>query len=119
MIRKESDRLGLRDRGTILSEGGRLGAWGHDRILADLREGETALGGLARLNPNQARDHTHARSSPSMAVHRISLFGAIVIVILAFLLVEVIGFFGLLILILAGLLFWYAFGPGARSTILT
>jgi hypothetical protein len=50
-----------------------------------------------------------------MAVHRISLAGAILILLLAFVFLVVIGPFGLLILILAALLFWYAFGPGARS----
>lgn len=47
-----------------------------------------------------------------MAVHRISLFGALVIVLVAVLLLFVIGPVGLLILLLAGVLIWYAFGPG-------
>ena len=50
-----------------------------------------------------------------MAAHQISLFAAIIIVLLAILLLFVIGPLGLLILILAGVLFWYAFGPGRSS----
>jgi hypothetical protein len=49
-----------------------------------------------------------------MAVHRISLFGAVVLIFLAILLLVVIGTFGLLLLIFAGILFWWAFGPGSR-----
>jgi hypothetical protein len=47
-----------------------------------------------------------------MAVHRISLFGALLIVLVALVLLFVIGPLGLLVLILAGVLLWYAFGPG-------
>ena len=47
-----------------------------------------------------------------MAVHRISLFGALVIVLLAILFLFLIGPLGLLILILAAVLLWYALGPG-------
>ncbi len=47
-----------------------------------------------------------------MAVHRISLFGALLIVLVAIVLLILIGPLGLLILILAGVLLWYAFGPG-------
>ncbi|MCI4345170.1 MAG: hypothetical protein L3K07_00220 [Thermoplasmata archaeon] len=47
-----------------------------------------------------------------MAVHQISLAGALVIILLAIVFLFVIGPFGLLILILAGVLLWYAFGPG-------
>jgi uncharacterized membrane protein YccC len=49
-----------------------------------------------------------------MAVHRIGLAGALVLVLLAILFLFVIGPFGLLILIVAAVLLWYAFGPGAR-----
>jgi hypothetical protein len=52
-----------------------------------------------------------------MGVHRISLVGAIVLLILAFVLVEIIGWFGLLVLILAAVLFWWAFGPGGRVVV--
>jgi hypothetical protein len=47
-----------------------------------------------------------------MAVHRISLFGALLIVLLALVLLFIIGPLGLLVLILAGVLLWYAFGSG-------
>ncbi len=47
-----------------------------------------------------------------MAPHQISLFAAVVIVLVAILLLFVIGPLGLLILVLAGVLLWYAFGPG-------
>jgi hypothetical protein len=50
-----------------------------------------------------------------MAVHTISLFGAIVLVVVAFLLLFVLGPFALLVLILAAILLYWAFGPGARS----
>ena len=42
------------------------------------------------------------------------MVGALAILFLAFLLLFVIGVFGLLLLIVAGVLLWYAFGPGAR-----
>jgi hypothetical protein len=47
-----------------------------------------------------------------MAVHRISLLGALLVVLVAIVLLVFIGPFGLLVLILAGVLLWYAFGPG-------
>ena len=49
-----------------------------------------------------------------MAVHRISLAGALLIVLLAIVFLFLIGPVGLLVLVLAGVLLWYAFGPGAR-----
>jgi hypothetical protein len=49
-----------------------------------------------------------------MAVHTPSLFGAIVLVIVAFLLLELIGLGGLLLLIVAVVLLYWAFGPGSR-----
>jgi hypothetical protein len=52
-----------------------------------------------------------------MAVHTISLFGAIVVVLLAVLFLVVLGPLGLLVLILAAVLFWYALGPGARGSV--
>ncbi|HTW40177.1 MAG TPA: hypothetical protein VMF04_04900 [Thermoplasmata archaeon] len=52
-----------------------------------------------------------------MAVHRISLVGAILLVLVAVLFLLLIGPLGLLLLILAVLLFWYAFGPGSRRTV--
>jgi hypothetical protein len=51
-----------------------------------------------------------------MAVHRISLFGALLLVLFAMLLLFVIGPFALLVLILAVILIWYAVGPGASGT---
>jgi hypothetical protein len=52
-----------------------------------------------------------------MAVHTISLFGAVVVVLFAILFLFVFGPLGLLVLILAAVLFWYAFGPGARGSV--
>jgi cbb3-type cytochrome oxidase subunit 3 len=52
-----------------------------------------------------------------MAVHKIGLGGAILLVLVAVLLLFVIGPFGLLVLILAVGLFWYAFGPGSRGSV--
>ncbi len=52
------------------------------------------------------------RVGSTMAVHRISLFGALLIILVAIVLLFLIGPFGLLILILAGVLLWYALGPG-------
>ena len=49
-----------------------------------------------------------------MAVHRISLAGALLIILLAIVFLFLIGPVGLFILIVAGVLLWYAFGPGAR-----
>lgn len=55
----------------------------------------------------------HASDAVIMAVHRISLVGALVILLLAILFLFLIGPLGLLILIVAAVLLWYAFGPGA------
>jgi hypothetical protein len=52
-----------------------------------------------------------------MAVHQISLFAAILLVLAAILFLFWIGPLGLLILILAVVLFWYAFGPGSRGAV--
>jgi hypothetical protein len=52
-----------------------------------------------------------------MAVHTISLFGALVLLLVAFLLLFVIGPVGLLLLIVVGVLFWWAFGPGGRVAV--
>jgi hypothetical protein len=49
-------------------------------------------------------------------VHTISLFGAIVIVLFAIIALFFFGPLVLLVLILAVVLFWYAFGPGARGS---
>jgi hypothetical protein len=52
-----------------------------------------------------------------MSVHRISLAGAVLILLVAIVLLFLVGPFALLILILAAVLFWYAFGPGNRTII--
>lgn len=52
-----------------------------------------------------------------MAVHTISLVGAVLIILLAILFLFLIGPLGLLLLILAAVLFWYAFGPGSRGAV--
>ena len=54
-----------------------------------------------------------------MAVHTISLAGALLLLLLAIVLLFLIGPLGLLVLIVVGVLFWYAFGPGARTMIST
>jgi hypothetical protein len=51
-------------------------------------------------------------------VHTISLGMALLLVLVAIVLLFIIGPLGLLILILAGVLLWYAFGPG-RSVVVT
>jgi hypothetical protein len=52
-----------------------------------------------------------------MAVHRISLVGAILLAFVAVLLLYLIGPVGLLLLIVIAVLFWYAFGPRSRGSI--
>lgn len=54
-----------------------------------------------------------------MAVHTISLGMALLIILVAIVLLFVIGPFGLLILILAGILLWYALGPGRTRITVT
>lgn len=66
------------------------------------------------LNPTQARAYPSSPGRLSM-VHTISLGAALLIVLVALVLLFVIGPLGLLILILAVVLFWYAFGPGASN----
>ena len=50
-------------------------------------------------------------------MHTISLFGAVVLVLVAILALFLLGPLGLLVLVLAAVLFWYAFGPGAHGSI--
>ena len=69
------------------------------------------------LKPNQGAPYPSGAAEPSMAVHRISLAGALVIILLAILFLFLIGPLGLLILILAVVLLWYAFGPGGRVVV--
>lgn len=52
-----------------------------------------------------------------MAVHRVSLLGAILLVLLVALLFVVVGPLGLLLLILVAVLIWYALGPGSRGSV--
>jgi uncharacterized membrane protein YccC len=54
-----------------------------------------------------------------MAVHRISLAGALLLVLVALVFLFLIGPLGLLVLIVAAVLLWYAFGPGSRSPLVT
>jgi hypothetical protein len=52
-----------------------------------------------------------------LAVHTISLFGAILLLLVAIFFLFLFGPLGLLVLIVAAVLFWYAFGPGSRSSV--
>jgi hypothetical protein len=52
-----------------------------------------------------------------MSVHRISLAGALLLILVAILFLFLVGPLGLLILILAAVLLWYAFGPGASGVV--
>jgi hypothetical protein len=52
-----------------------------------------------------------------MAVHTISLAGALLILIVAILLLFVLGPLALLLLIVVGILVWYAIGPGSRTSL--
>jgi hypothetical protein len=45
-----------------------------------------------------------------------SLFTAVVLVLLALLFLAAVGPLGLLLLLVAVVLFWYAFGPGSRGS---
>ncbi len=54
-----------------------------------------------------------------MAVHTISLGGALLIILLAIVFLFLIGPLGLLVLIVAAVLLWYAFGPGARRVVIS
>ena len=69
------------------------------------------------LNSNQAKVQPCGRELGTMAVHRISLFGAVLIFFLAIVFLFLIGPLGLLFLILVAILLWYAFGPGSRTQI--
>jgi hypothetical protein len=54
-----------------------------------------------------------------MAVHTISLGGAILLFLLAVLFLYLFGPFALILVILGAVLLWYAFGPGRRVVITT
>jgi hypothetical protein len=49
-----------------------------------------------------------------MAIHTVSMTGAVLIILLAVVFLFLIGPLALLILIIAAVLVWYAIGPGAR-----
>jgi hypothetical protein len=66
------------------------------------------------LKPNQGRHHPPPNGGVIMAAHTISLAGALLLILLAIVFLFLVGPFGLLILIVAAVLLWYAFGPGAR-----
>jgi len=51
--------------------------------------------------------------------HTISLGAALLIILLAIVFLILIGPLALLILVLAAVLLWYAFGPGARRVVIT
>ncbi len=64
------------------------------------------------MNSNQGSGYPAATGSFPMGVHTISLTGAIILLLLAVVIVLFVGWFGLFLLIVVGLLLWYAFGPG-------
>jgi Flp pilus assembly protein TadB len=65
------------------------------------------------------RSITPTRSVNLPMVHTISLGAALLIVLLAIVFLFLIGPLGLLVLILAVGLLWYAFGPGSRSVVVS
>jgi len=75
------------------------------------------VGGMRRLNSNEGRNHPPETGGTIVAVHQISLAGALVILVLAVFFLFLFGAIGLVILIVAAILLWYAFGPGARRSL--
>ncbi len=73
---------------------------------------------LRSLDSVQARNHPPQLGVPIMA-HTISLGAALLMVLLAIVLLVFFGIWGLLFLIIAAVLFWYAFGPGARTVVVS
>ncbi|MFZ0699931.1 MAG: hypothetical protein WAN74_07085 [Thermoplasmata archaeon] len=71
------------------------------------------------LNSNQGDTYLLPDGDSIMAVHRISLVGALLLILLALVLLFILGPFALIILILAVVLLWYAFGPGGRVVVTT
>jgi hypothetical protein len=59
------------------------------------------------------------RKARTMAVHTISLGGAMLVLLLAVLFLYLLGPVSLLLLILVAVLLWYAFGPGTRQIVVT
>lgn len=53
-----------------------------------------------------------------MAVHRIGLVTAVLLVLIGLVFILLVGPLGLILLILAVVLFWYAFGPGSRGSVI-
>jgi hypothetical protein len=51
--------------------------------------------------------------------HTISLGAALLIILLAFVFLFLVGPLGLLFLIVAAILLWYAFGPGANRVVIS
>jgi hypothetical protein len=52
-----------------------------------------------------------------MAVHTISLTGAVLILLVAIVLLFILGPLALVLLIVVAILIWYAIGPGSRSSL--
>ena len=52
-----------------------------------------------------------------MAVHRVSLFTALLVLLLAILLIAWVGPIAFLLLVAVAILIWYALGPGARRSV--
>ena len=50
-------------------------------------------------------------------MHRVGLFTAFVLVFFGFVFLALVGPIGLLLLVLAVVLLWYALGPGARESV--
>jgi hypothetical protein len=74
---------------------------------------------LGSLNSNQGLLHPTVTDGGPVSVHRISLLGAVLIVLLAIVFLFLIGPLGLLILIVAAILLWYAFGHGGDRVVVT
>lgn len=71
-------------------------------------------------SPTRVRRSTYPIVGPlpfTMGVHRISLFGAVVLIVIALVLLFIVGPFGLILLVLAAILLYWAFGPGGRGVI--
>lgn len=74
--------------------------------------------GATRSPPTRpSKSGPNAGGLRAVTVHRVGLFTAFVLVFFGFVFLALVGPIGLLLLVLAVVLLWYALGPGARESV--
>src|SRR4029077_20850672 len=72
---------------------------------------------LPSLSRQAAADRPPRTWRGRMAVHRVSLFTALLLLLLSFLVAVIIGPIAFLLLVAVAILVWYALGPGSHRSV--